>query len=148
MQQLTALEELAKALSSGTVGTVLDLHLPNFNERLTVLVQHKGLRVWFALDQLVGDGKNLSPREWVSELSKKGWVAKSDRADDSFIAEKWQLATSFPVPMVNINQYYDVHLLASSKMIADGAKILDRLTEVRDELREFVTAKFKIEDVL
>jgi len=148
MKQLTAFESLAQALSSGAVGTVLDLHLPNFHERLTVLVEYKGIRVWFALDQLVGNGESLSSGEWVKELSNKGWIATSERADDDFIRETRQLRTAFPVPMTNITLHHEVHLLASSKMINEGTEILDRLDDVRKNLREFVAGKFKIEDVL
>ncbi len=163
-EQRRVLQSVADRLSSPTVAGVLELHIPNATRQLFVFLSEKGDRVWFSLDQLVSDGRKLSPEQWVAQLGQRmdesgeryfqhslAWGEAVRIEDVPALTDPlegpshrpWRRRFGGPPP-----EHVETIVLASSDEIHRGSALLDQIARTDEQLRQFLVQKFKFEDVL
>jgi hypothetical protein len=163
-EQGRVLQSLAERLSSQTLAGVLELHMPDLTQQLFVFLSEKGDRVWFSLDQLVSDGRKLSPEEWVARLEQRmeesgehyfqhslAWGEAVRIGDVSALTDPlegsghhpWRRRFGGPPP-----GKVETIVLASPGEIHRGSALLDNIAQADEQLRGFLVQKFKLEDVL
>lgn len=113
------------------------------------------------LNELVSDGKTLSDEEWIDSLEAKTGMrnlAPSSGPDD-IGADTWPHALTFytweyqyePISRSELRKYFEKDRISVSADDVDMAiahELLNRIEAANEDLRKFLTEKFKFEDVL
>jgi hypothetical protein len=162
MQQHQVLQSLSERLSNGPVNYVMALHLPRVCSGLLCLLSAKRGVAWSTLDQLVSDNEPLTPEEWVSRLSARmdsEDVSPDDSPNDLFVSVTGEvvLVDEIPVQMrpwtpiessADLAPSPELILVASAEEIRTAEAVLDAIADASEQLRAFLTERFKLEDVL
>jgi len=161
-EQLGALQRVKEDLTTGTVGSVLDLHLPDVTKNMGGLLDWKYARVWIRLNQIVSGSKELSDAEWIQEMEDQMGMRELPEGDghvykDSppwpyalkIYAPGWQKLQKLPrTEVVELLKDYRLSVVATDLDYVQAHQILDQIDAANEELRKFLTEKFKLEDVL
>ena len=70
-EQLQALDELGDQLTDGSVGKLLDVHMPRAMSALRIALGIKVGDVCVLVDQLVSRGEEVPPEEWTKRLAER-----------------------------------------------------------------------------
>lgn len=168
-EQVQAIQELRDALVSGTVGTLVNLHMPSETKELICALNMKAGMVWFTLDQLVSGGQKLNNQEWVDALARRMHEI-DDKQEDKFyfypdyfdvqrlenvpeeLTERYERQLRFsPEQRTKVQHPLELAtalIIASPEEISQGREILSCMTRVGERLRTFIIEKFTVEDFL
>jgi hypothetical protein len=162
MQQHQVLQSLGERLSHGPVNYILAVHLPQVRSGLLCLLSAKGQVAWSTLDQLVSDNEPLTPEEWVSRLSARmdsEDISPDDSPNNLFVRVTGEVMLVDEIPM-QMRPWTPIEssaapapspelvLIASAEEIRAAEAVLDAIADAREQLRAFLTERFKLEDVL
>ena len=145
-RQYGALVSLQKRLTTGVLDSVLKLHSPVLAQKLCGVVDFKAGRVWFTLDQLVSDGVELSPEEWVTKLEQR--MEDLEGGIKRTLSENIYCRNVRHFDPILIPSVYDTVIIGTVEESKKGHEVLDELTRAREMLREFIVQTFTLEELL
>jgi hypothetical protein len=99
---------------------------------LRFLAELKGERVRFSLDQLVSEGKFLTPEAWIDGMDKR-WGMSFEEAQRHLKHSRLQK---------------ELHIQVTDEEIEKGTAILDGIAAAGEKIRAFLEEKTKLEDLL
>jgi hypothetical protein len=161
-EQLGALQIVKDTMTTGALGSILDLHLPDMTKGLGAVIDAKTGRVYIRLNQIVAGGHELSDAEWVQSMSDQMGARElpageslAYRPDRPWPYTLTVYALNMPefseIPRVEVDELlkgFQLDVIAAELDYAKANQILDQIESKNEELRKFLTEKFKFEDVL
>jgi len=130
-EQVGAVQALREALTEGKLALVMKIHMSEPAEQLRFMMELKGQRVRFHLDQLVTDGKLLKPEEWVDGMEERFGMS---------LKEAKRVLKARGKKMVEIG--------GSAEDIAQASRILDDLAAAAEKIRLYLASEIKLEELL
>jgi hypothetical protein len=154
-EQIGALDAVSTALTTGVIGSVLQLHMPDTKQHLHAYFDFKKHRVCIRLDQLISEGKELQPEKWIESMEQK-----MEHVDVPSTGPAWPHALTFYTVRFGPDDHVEPAnpkalepntrfvIDADTMEIALGHELLNRIAAENSQLRTFLIDKFHFEDVL
>jgi hypothetical protein len=154
-EQVTAIREIDKTLTSGVIDEVLQIHLPGIRKGLAAHLDSKSNRVWIRLTGLISYDDIFPPN---SVGTKEALLAAKEQHDigstawrpslkmyDRLIDEDGPLSSDLTQRLMDQAK---IGINASNEELQKGYQLLDQISAANSELRKFLIERFKFEDIL
>jgi hypothetical protein len=154
-EQLGVLDTIKETLTTGAIGDVLQVHLPEARRHLNAYIDAKKNRVCIRLDQLVSDGSQLQPDEWIDSMENK-----IGQLEVPSLSPAWSHALTFYAMVLRTEGEIDLinskPLAPNTRFVVEGEdreismghELLNRIAAANEQVRAFLVEKFKFEDIL